>query len=395
MPGNNYDIVVVGAGPAGSTTARYASENGADVLMVDRRRELGVPLQCGEALSEDILEELDIDPDPRWAINRIDSAKLYSPSGLPVDLGQEKVNKLGYILDRKVFDRDLAVLAARSGVDVWVGTFVDGLIEEDGKVEGVTFSSQGGDGEVRADLVVAADGVMSKVARWAGVDTNLGPEDIESGSQFKMVGVEVESKSTMEFYFGNEVAPGGYVWIFPRGEDIVNVGIGVLPARAGKPSIEYLRDFVANRPEFEGGKIIEINTGGVPVSGPIDRTVADNLLIVGDAARQVNSLTGGGIDWAMRAGNIAGKVAARAVSEGDTSEDNLMEYEDRWRDRMGEKLERYYQGKEVLLNLSDDELDDAAEALQGVDFDEISLTDMLKVLMKTNPKLMLKLRNLV
>lgn len=386
--------MVVGAGPAGSTAAKSAAEDGADVLMIDKRRELGVPVQCGEALSKDVLDGLGIEPDPRWAINKIDGAELVSPSGKSVEIEQRPVGKIGYILDRKVFDRDLAIRAVRAGADIRVSAYVDAPIKEDGKIAGVAYTSREGEGRIRADLVIAADGVVSRVARWAGFDTTLGPEDIESGSQFKLVDVEIESPSIMKFYFGRKMAPGGYGWVFPRGEDIANVGIGVLPARAEKPSIEYLKDFVKGRPGLRNGRIIEVNAGGVPVSGPLERTVGDNILIVGDAARQVNSMTGGGIDWSMRAGNIAGEVAARAVSEGDTSEESLEEYEERWRDEMGEKMERYYKGKEVLLDLSDDELDDAAEALQSVDFEEISLTDMLKVLMKANPKLMLKLRGL-
>lgn len=393
MPKNNYDIVIVGAGPAGSTAAKSAADNGADVLMVDKRRELGVPVQCGEALSEHVLEELNIEPDPRWAINKINATRMVSPSGKGVEIRQKSVGKIGYILDRKAFDRDLAVRAIRAGADIKVETFVNDLIIEDERIEGVKYESQGNQGKISADLVIAADGVMSRVARWAGFDTNLGPNDIESGAQFKMVNIDIDEKSMMEFYFGSEIAPGGYVWIFPRGEDIANVGMGVLPARAEKPSIEYLKDFVNSRPDLKDGRIIEINAGGVPVSGPMDKTVGDDLLIVGDAARQVNSLTGGGIDWSMRAGNIAGEVAAAAVSEGDTSEDRLEEYEERWREKMGKKLERYFQAKEVLLDLSDDELDDVADSLQDVDFKKISLTQMLKALMKNNPKLMFKLRD--
>jgi digeranylgeranylglycerophospholipid reductase len=148
-------------------------------------------------------------------------------------------------------------------------------------------------------------------------------------------------------------------------------------------------------PGLSKGKIVEINGGGDPVSGPLKKTVKDNLLVVGDAARQVNPLTGGGIDSAMRAGNIAGEVAANAVKEGNTSEKRLNEYEKRWRESMGKRLERYLKGKEVLLSLSDDELDSLAKTLSGVKFDKISLTDMLKALMKAHPKLLWKLRGLI
>lgn len=391
---DRYDIVVVGAGPAGSLTAKFAAENGADVLMLDKRKELGVPVQCGEALSEEALIDLDIDPDPRWAVNKIDSTKLISPSGKVVEITQGSAAKIGYILDRKVFDGDMAIRAIRAGSDIKVNTFVDGLIQNDG-IEGVTFNSNDGNREVRADLVVAADGVMSKTARWAGFDTTLGPMEIESGSQFKMVGIDIENQHSMDFYFGSKFAPGGYVWVFPKGEDTANVGIGVLPGRSEKPSIEYLRDFVSSRPELEKGKIVEVNVGGVPVSGPLDKTVADDILIVGDAARFVNPMTGGGINFAMKTGKIAGEVAAAAVSEGNTSEERLMEYEERWREKIGDKLEKYTKGKEVLLDLSDDDLDDIAESFQETDFEEISLTRMLKDLSTLNLKLTWKLKEFI
>jgi digeranylgeranylglycerophospholipid reductase len=391
-----YDVVVVGAGPAGSTAAYAAAQGGASVLMLDRRRELGVPVQCGEALAEDILNELKIKPDPRWAINRTNAVKIVSPSGIEVHISERKVTgKVGYILNRKVFDKFLAVRAAKAGADVMVGTYVNGLILEDGRPKGVKAHGMDGKLEVAAEVIIAADGVGSRVARWAGLNTTLKLDDIESGIQFQMVGVDVESPLTMEFYLGSRIAPGGYAWVFPKGEDIANVGLGVLGSRADRKPIEYLRDFVERMPNLSKGKVVEINGGGDPVSGPLKKIVKDNLLVIGDAARQVNPLTGGGIDSAMRAGNIAGEVAAKAVREGDTSEKRLSEYEKRWGGQMGKRLERYLKAKNVLLSLTDDELDQLAGTLSKVKFDRISLTDMLKALMKAHPKLLWKLKGLL
>jgi len=390
-----YDIAVVGAGPAGSTAARAAARAGAKVLMLDKRRELGVPVQCGEALSEDALKELKIKPEKRWAINKINATKLVSPSGISVTIKERSVGKVGYILDRKIFDKHLALLAVKAGADIKVGTFVDGLLTEGKEVRGVKARGIEGRLEVQADVVVAADGVMSRVARWAGVNTALKPDGIETCAQFKMAGVDIESTSTMEFYFGSKISPGGYAWIFPRGGGTANVGLGVLVGRAKRTPVEYLRDFIEAFPGLRKGRMFELNVGGVPVCGPIKKTVKDNVLIVGDAARQVNALTGGGIDSAMRAGNIAGEVAAKAVAEGDTSEKRLNEYDKRWREAIGKRLNQYLKGKDVLLDLSDEELDKLAKTLQGVRFDKISLTDMLKVLIKTHPKLLWKLRGLM
>lgn len=392
---DKHDIVVVGAGPAGSMAARAAAKAGAKVLMLDKRRELGVPVQCGEALNEDVLKELKVKPRRRWTMSRIKAAKLVSPSGVSVVVEGRSVGKIGYILDRKIFDKHLALLAVRAGSDIKVGTFVDGLVKKNSKVEGVKARGIEGRIKVHADVVIAADGVMSRVARWAGVNTTLGPDGVESGVQFKMVGVDIGSTATMEFYFGSKIAPGGYVWVFPTGRDTANVGLGVLPSRAKKSPVRYLEDFIEVMPNLRKARAFEMNAGGVPVCGPIEKTVKDNVLIVGDAARQVNALTGGGIDSSMRAGNIAGEVAAEALASGDVSEKRLNEYDKRWRELMGKSLDRYLKGKNVLVDLTDDDLDKLARSLQGVKFDKISLTDMLKVLIKAHPKLLWKLRRLM
>lgn len=383
---DRYDVVVVGGGPAGSLAAKYAAENGVDALIVEKEKELGVPLQCAEGLYEGALTDLGIDPDPQWAVNKIDSAELVSPSGKRVEISSGATGPTGYILDRKAFDEYLGVQAVRSGSDILMNAYVDGLIQEE-EMGGVTISSSDGKAEVRGEVVIAADGVNSRVGRLAGVDTALGPMEIESCSQFKMAGIDIEDRHSLEFYFGEEIAPGGYIWVFPKGEDTANVGIGVLPGLAEKPSIEYLKDFISSKPELKKGGIVGFNAGGVPVSGPLERTVTDGLLIVGDAARLVNPMTGGGINFAMKSGKMAGEVAADAVSEGNTSEERLMEYENRVRERIGEDLKKYKRGKDVLIDLSDEELDNIAETIQEADIEKISLTKMMKKLATSNPEL--------
>lgn len=390
-----YDVVVVGTGPAGSTAAYSAVVNGAKVLMVDRRRELGVPVQCGEALAEDILKELKIKPDPAWALNRTNAMKIFAPSGIDIRIAERVGGKVGFILNRKIFDKFLALRAVEAGADLMVGTYVDGLIVENGKPKGVKAHGPNGRLEIPAQVIIAADGVGSRVAKWAGLNSTLKLNDIESGIQFQMVGVDFDSQDTMEFYLGSKIAPGGYAWVFPKGEHMANVGLGVVGSRAERRPLDYLRDFVASRPNLSKGKVVEINGGGDPVSGPLKKTVKDNVIVVGDAARQVNAITGGGIDSAMRAGNIAGEVAAKAVKAGDTSEKRLNEYEKRWREKMGKRLEKYLKAKNVFLSLSDKELDELAETLSKVKFDKISVMGMIRVLVKSHPKLLWKLKGLV
>jgi len=215
---DKYDVVVVGAGPAGSTAAYSAAKNGARVLMVDRRRELGVPVQCGEAIAEDILNELGIKPDRRWAVNRTNAVKIVSPSGIEIRISEKKVTgKVGYVLNRKVFDKFLAVRAVKAGAEAMIGSYVNGLVFKNGRIGGIRGVGLDGKFEVAADVVIAADGVGSRVARWAGLNTALRFDDIETCAQFQMVGVDFESLSMLEFYLGSRISPGGYAWVFPKG----------------------------------------------------------------------------------------------------------------------------------------------------------------------------------
>lgn len=388
------DIAIVGAGPAGSTAAYSAAKAGASVLMIDRRREIGVPVQCGEALAEDVLNELKIKPDESWAVNKTNAVKIVSPGGIEVKISEKAGGKVGYILNRKIFDKFLALRAVEAGAELIVGTYVNQPIIEDGKIVGVRGSGLGGSIEVRCKVLIAADGVGSRVARWAGIKSVITAADIDTCAQFQMKGVKLESTRVLEFYLGSKIAPGGYAWVFPKDEDYANVGIGILASRAEKTPLEYLQDFVRRMPNLVRGKIIEINAGGVPVCGPLKQTVKSNVMVVGDAARQVNPLTGGGIDSAMRAGSIAGEVAAKAVKEGEISEKRLMEYDKRWKASFGERLQKYLKAKEIFLSLSDEELDKLAAAVSKIEFDRISLTDLIRAVMRADPKLLLKLRGL-
>ncbi len=232
----------------------------------------------------------------------------------------------------------------------------------------------------------------SKVGRWAGIDTTLKLSDIESGAQFLMADIDFDP-NYCDFYLGNKLAPGGYAWIFPKGKHEANVGLGILGSRSGgMPAIEYLQRFVETH--YPDGKILEIVVGGVPVSAPIERTTASGLMLIGDAARMANPITGGGILHAMESGMMAGEVAASVISRGDVSVKALGEYEKRWRSTIGALNERSYKVKELFMNRSDKELNDLAHTIENVDFTELTISGLIGALIKKNPKLFWKIRQL-
>ena len=388
------DILIIGAGPAGSIAAKHAALNGAKVLLVDKKSEIGTPKRCAEGVSKDGLKKLGITPNPRWITSDINKVRLVSPNGTDVLLDEDKVklSEMGYVLERKVFDKHMAMDAARAGAQIMVKTIATGMSKEnDGII--VNLEHMGNAFKIKAKIVIGADGPESRVGRWAGLKTGLKPGNMESCAQFEMVGVDMKQPGCLELIFGS-AAPGGYAWIFPKGEDIANVGLGILSTKTDKTAYQHLLEFVDKYPATQNAQPVELNVGGDPVGGLHKDLVTDNVLITGDAAGMVNPLDGGGIISGMTGGRIAGEVAAQAISDGDYSKKNLKEYQKRCQKEIGDSFKKYLKAKEYLLSLSDKELDSIADAFNESDFDRISPTDLLKVLVKVSPKAMLKLGKL-
>lgn len=384
---------MVGAGPAGSMTAKAAAEAGLKVVMLEKRQEIGDPIRCAEGVSKASLKKL-VDPDPSWISAEVKGAKIRAPDGTEIVISEDRAGaEVGYVLERKVFDRALAQKAAEAGAKVMVKTRALGLLWDEGVPAGVTAQFVGERFRIEAPLVIGADGVESKVGRWAGIDTALKPKDIETCAQFLVQDEKIDG-DYCEFYLGNDISPGGYVWSFPKGRGIANVGIGVLGSKSdpGMP-MRLLREFMKAR--FPDGKVLEVVVGGVPVSGPIERTVADGVILVGDAARQSDPITGGGIINAMAAGVMAGEIAADLVPKGELDSGSLQVYEKRWRETIGKHISRNFAVKEFFVDLTDDDLNHLVHSLDGIDVAELNLRGLLKVLIRQNPKHLLKLRHLI
>lgn len=388
------DVVVIGAGPAGSTAARFAAEAGCSTILLEKRAEIGEPVQCAEGVPSHVLEELGIG-EGRWTAKRVENVKLISPSGITVDLKQNvRAFDFGYVLERKIFDKHLGRLAADAGAELKLCCKATGLSRNDGRAI-VSYEEFGDPRDVRAKIVIGADGIMSKVGRWAGIDTHLGPNDIESGIEYEMVDIEVHDE--IEMFVGHCYAPGGYAWIFPKGDDRANVGLAVIPRVASKPAIEYLDAFIEHPKlahRFKDGATIEVKAGGIAVSGPLESAVADNVMLVGDAARQVNPITGGGIGSSVTCAKIAGNVAGEVMAADDFSRSSLKIYDDRWIEAIGNYHWKLLKAKNVYLELKDEELDHLAETFRKVSDVEFNTLGILKAMSSTSPRLLWKLRKL-
>jgi len=388
-----YDVLVIGAGPGGSIAAKTAAEKGLDVLLIEKRQEIGDPVRCAEGVNKEYLKK-HVEIDNSWICADLKGSRIFSPNGTKIEMAQEiSGGEVGYVLERKIFDRALAEHAAKAGAEVRVKTRATGLIIEDDFVKGARLMHLGKEYEVRAKIIIGADGVESKVGRWAGIDTALKPVDIETCAQYLISGVDIDQEYC-EFYIGSELAPGGYIWIFPKGEGKANVGVGLLGSKTGKfkpRPVDYLNNFMEKK--FPNASIVEMVFGGVPVSGSIEKTSTNGLMLVGDAARQSDPITGGGILNAMDAGRIAGEAAYEAISSEDVSFEKLEEvYEKRWRETTGYAMDMSLIVKNCFINLQDEDLDALAHSLKEVRFERMRLFDLLQALFKANKKLLWDLR---
>jgi digeranylgeranylglycerophospholipid reductase len=390
---DSYDVLVIGAGPAGSIAAKTAAEKGLDVLLIEKRQEIGDPVRCAEGVSKQYLKK-HVEIDKKWICADLKGSRIYAPDGTKIEMAEEIAGgEVGYVLERKIFDRALAENAAKAGAEVRVKTRATGLIIEDDFIKGARLMHLGKEYDVHAKIVIGADGVESKVGRWAGIDTSLKPADIETCVQYLVAGIDI-NQEYCEFYIGNEIAPGGYVWIFPKGEGKANVGIGILGSKIGKfkpRPVDYLNTFLEKK--FPNARIVEMIFGGVPVSGSIEKTSANGLMLIGDAARQSDPVTGGGILNAMDAGKMAGEAAFAAISAGDVSLEKLEDvYEKRWRATTGHALDLSLIVKNCFIDLTDEDLNSLAHSLKDVKFERMRLLDLLHALFKANKKLLWDLR---
>ena len=356
-----YDIVVVGAGPAGGVAARHSAKGGARVLIVEEHNEVGVPVNCAEGASEDTLRDAGVRPKPPIISQRIEGVRVHAPNMKYVEISG--AGYTGYILNRDVFDRELVYMALDSGADMMLGARVVDLIFENGVVKGVVVRRRGRLLKIRANVVIGADGFSSIVRRRAGLGRIT---DLCSCIQYRLANVELDDPHMIDVYLGTEVAPGGYAWVFPKSDDVANVGLGVRRIHKA-PAIEYLKRFIKRDPRFRKAKPILVNGGPVPVCGPLERLVGDGVMLAGDAAAQVVPCTGAGIHSSVDAGRMAGEVAAEAVRVGDFSRDFLSNYEKVWREGWGRRMRDSRKVVKALDRLSDEDLNTLASILTSED----------------------------
>lgn len=345
-----YDVVVIGSGPAGATTARIAAEQGLRVLLIDKKQELGSPIQCSGAVSANALNEANVPLSDEYISTPVYGFVTYNAAGdaVTLDYRAYRDTPLGYVVDRRRFDRFLMTMAERAGVTVWLKCEALGYRPDpESNTVTVNLIRFGRPITVQTRVIVGADGVQSQVGKWAGLRTHIRLSELASCLQFVVDGVD--TNGLLEIVTGQEWAPGGYAWLFPKGHGYAEVGLGVARTMTDHDARWHLdhfmqHSFMAER--LKNARILEVQGGGVPLAAPLRQPYADYVILVGDAARHVNPITGGGIHMALRDGVIAGQVLAEVLTE-DTpaTEARLEPFHARWMAELGNAMWSLYDVK--------------------------------------------------
>jgi len=379
------DIVVIGGGPCGSYAAYTAAKLGAKVTVCEEHETTGAPNHCAGHLNITSLKQMGIQV-PQIAIeNEIRGAIFHSPSCRKFIL--KRRTPVTYVVDRILFDRSLARIALKAGVNYSFKSRVKSLISDSKFVRGVTIERE--QKRILAKVVVDAEGCSSALLKKTGLK-GLERSMVVRGIQAEVEGAEDLDQEMVEVYFGGKIAPGFFAWIIPRKDGSSKVG---LATRLGD-SRDYLKWFIEKHPvaskKLKKSKIIRTSLHPIPLSGPLPKTFANGFLAVGDAASQVKPTTGGGVIFGLTCAKAAGEVAYEAVKRHDYSNNFLSRYQSRWKQLVGFDLAAMLRMRRMLDSLSDKRIDriidccnrfgidNILERFGDVDFQGRSLIPMVK-----------------
>jgi len=373
--------------------------------VVDKRKEIGVPVRCGAGLGRTEILRHDLDMPRRCFSTEIEGAKVIAPCGKSIVWKGPETS--GWVLERKVFDKWLCELAVAKGARVRTYTRATGVLRDgSGKPCGVRLSHGGREPEeLRAPLIVSAEGMESMIARELGFKTVHSLYDVDTCYEYEMK--PYRHDNLLEVYFGNRAAPRGYVWIFPKADGKANVGIGIgglvengikRGGIRGADPKALLDAFVEGNEQLRDASTLLDFGGVISVGLPINEFVKDNCMVIGTAAKQVDPIHGGGIGLAMEAGMLAAAVAVKAHSKKGYGRGTLAEYEKAWRAKAGPEIEQRMRLRKVFEKFSDDDFDHIFRTITDADLNSIMLGKMAPVVAKVvakRPQLLGVLRGLI
>jgi len=342
LSGQFYDVIVVGAGPAGSYIAYELASLGHDVAVFEEKSASGLNVCCTGIISTECFQSLGLGTDV--ILTEVNSAKFFSPSGRCLRLQTERVQ--AYVVNRLLLDKAITSKAQSQGAQYFFSSPVIDIIPGKDSIQAETLCC--GASEIfSARVVVLANGFRPKLPRKLGLGKI---KNFLVGAQ-----AEIEAKNVDEFevYFGQEIAPGAFAWLVPTSTNKAYVGL-----LATSQAKLHLQKFLNNL--FGQGRIasreVEIGQKAVPI-GTLARSYGDRVLVVGDAAGQVKPTTGGGIYFGHLGAKIAAKVLDEALNSDNLTAGQLSRYQKQWKAKMGKELSRGYRARWAYAKLSDRQIE--------------------------------------
>ena len=386
----HYDLIVVGGGPAGSSAAFTAAKEGIKVALLEKENSIAETVRTSGVTWIQSIKEFGIPDD---CYNPIKNFSFCSPNN-EVTIS-DSIPRAAVLDVRKTY-RWLAQEAERAGADIFVKTNVSEVIKNDnGDIVGVKGSGPKGTVTFHSKVVIDASGFSSTVCKAMEFVTQW--ERFGAGAEYEVKAENVDSE-TWWLMVGQEYSPAGYAWIFPLGNNIVRIGVGVGKPESNVDPTQRLKELMESKlgPIKKLGKItpFEFHYGLIPNDGLSRKTVFNNLILVGDSAGQANPLVLEGIRYAIKFGRVAGKVVADAVKSGKTDKNALYPYEENWRNEIESKINSAGKVQNRWIGLSDEEWDKELDIIKELKPEEFldfikadfGLSNMIK-LATHHPKL--------
>jgi len=378
-----FDVIVAGAGTGGCLAAETAAKNGLKVCLIDakKRGDVGKKI-CGDAIGKHHFDNLGLKEPEDDELERVmDGIRVYSPDEkTSYTVKGEKM--YGYILNRHRFGQRLLNGAVDAGAVFYDSTRILEPVFKQGFVCGVSAKNlkNGVNNMLQSSLVVEATGffaaIRKKLRPEVGIDIHVDNRDVEACyREIRELKDPLDEATLCQIYLTQKVSPGGYYWIFPEGGSKVNVGLGVAMTGKFPNPKEQLYRHVLSQQVFENSSIVDNGGWYVPTRRPLDTMVGNGIIVVGDAACQVNPIHGGGMGPSMIGGTLAGKTAAKALEKDDFSTEGLWEYNVDYIRDYGAKQAGLEIFRILLQNLDDEGLN------YGMRYKLLSEEDVLKASM--------------
>ena len=385
----NFDVIIVGAGSGGCLAAKTVAEAGFEVCMIDRKREEDIGDKvCGDAIGKHHFDNLNLaHPTGEELEQRIAGIKIYSPNmETVVNVRGEGVH--GYLVNRQLFGQRLLKEAKDAGATFLDSTLATDPILKKQYITGITAKDlkSGKTLEMPARVVVDASGysavLRKKLPPEMGIERELKNEDVViCYREIRDVKEQISDPTFCEIYLNLQRVPGGYYWIFPKSPTKVNVGLGVAMTKGFPNPKNLFHDIILSMPFFKDSRALTGGGGHVPTRRPLSSMVGNGVLIVGDAACQVNPIHGGGIGSSMMGGAKAGEVISEALEIEDVSRERMWSYTGKFMEVYGAKQASLDIFRILLQRLTDEEMN------YGMEHHLITDEDLLKTSMGEDVKL--------